>query len=160
MPINKLLVKFHNENAKLPNKDREEDEGYDIFSCEELTIEPGKVGKVHTGISAYACEIITSYGGEKAEEINTNKYWLQIEGRSGLASKGIFPVGGIIDSGYRGEIMVAIVNFTNEPLNINIGDKIAQLIIREHINASCYMVDELPSPKGNRGAKGFGSSGI
>lgn len=155
--IKKLLVKKLNEDAILPQKDRDEDEGYDIFSIEELHI-PGKgAARVKTGIAAWVSAIYTNYNGPiPIEQYINNQYWLQIEGRSGLASKGIFPIGGIVDSGYRGEIMVMLVNISDNSFHIKKEDKIAQLIIRKHRNFLVQEVYELDET--DRGDKGFGSS--
>jgi dUTP pyrophosphatase len=152
-----LMVKKLHEDAIVPQKERECDEGYDIFSIEEKLIMPGKHVMVSTGISAWACEVTDVFVNGFREELFENKYWIQIEGRSGLASKGIFPIGGIVDSGYRGEIKVMLVNTGVSDFKIEKGDKIAQLIIREHMNFVVEEVDELPD--GERGDKGFGSSG-
>jgi dUTP pyrophosphatase len=80
-----------------------------------------------------------------------------IRGRSGLASKGIFPVGGVIDSGYRGEVGVILYNSTDEVFIIERGDKIAQIEIRPVVQARFLQVEKLDDS--DRGQAGFGSTG-
>jgi dUTP pyrophosphatase len=155
--IKQLMVKRLTEDAILPRKDRDEDEGYDIFASEDVVIPPKSQEKVKTGIAAWAGGISYEYPSSGTRIVYENLYWLQIEGRSGLASKGIFPVGGIVDCGYRGEIMALLVNNSTHEFVIKKGDKIAQLVIREHIHCSVNEVEELP--ESDRNEKGFGSSG-
>lgn len=84
-------------------------------------------------------------------------YMLQILQRSGMASKGIYPVGGIVDEDYRGEVVVALHNGSDKPYIVHHGDRIAQMAVRAYTQANLIEVDELDST--NRGEKGFGSSG-
>lgn len=77
--------------------------------------------------------------------------------RSGLGSKGIHRLAGVIDSDYRGEITVILSNVYDAPYEISIGDKCIQLVIQEIPKTEFIEVDELPPSE--RGTKGFGSSG-
>ena len=151
----KLLVKRLTNTAKLPNKDRPEDEGWDIFADENTVLKQGQVTKVSTGI---ACAVEDTYVRDIKGNIKRIKdqFWLQIEGRSGLASKGVFPVGGIVDNGYIGEIGVMLANLSGEAYTVSKGDKIAQLVVRKHYDPTLEMaiLEET-----DRGDKGFGSSG-
>jgi dUTP pyrophosphatase len=137
----KLKVKKLVPDAIIPTKARESDEGYDVYANLSLIIPAGKVCKISTGIAAW-CD---------------GDYWLQVEGRSGLASRGQQTVGGIVDKNYRGEVAVLMANISDAPVTINKGDKIAQLIIRQHFNAIVEEVNEIDAT--DRGSKGFGSSG-
>ena len=85
-------------------------------------------------------------------------YMLQILQRSGLASKGLICVGGIIDEDYTGEIIVIMLNTTEHPIYINNGDRVAQMAVRKYYQADLELVDELDETE--RGANGFGSTGI
>lgn len=155
-----LLVKKLSDSATIPSKKRSEDEGYDIYSNEDVTLKLNQVTLVHTGISAWACNQKTYYNSTTPTREYKNNYWLQIEGRSGLASKGIFPVGGIVDSGYRGEISVLLANLTGSAYEIKTGDRIAQLVIRSRNDAMITeMKEDENIPDGDRGNLGFGSSG-
>ena len=84
-------------------------------------------------------------------------YMLQILQRSGLASKGLIPLGGILDEDYTGEVIVIMLNTTDKYLSINNGDRIAQMTIRPYYQGEFEEVDKLD--KTERGASGFGSSG-
>lgn len=92
-----------------------------------------------------------------------NPFWLRVNGRSGLAAKhGIIPIGGIIDTDYRGEPMIILLNTSNEPYTINSGDKIAQIECPFPYKAEFAEVDNETFEnlyQTGRGAGGFGSSG-
>lgn len=92
-----------------------------------------------------------------------NPFWLRVNGRSGLAAKhGIIPIGGIIDTDYRGEPMIILLNTSNEPYTINSGDKIAQIECPFPYKAEFAEVDNKTFEnlyQTGRGAGGFGSSG-
>lgn len=84
----------------------------------------------------------------------------QVRPRSGLAAKkglSVLNTPGTIDSDYRGEIKVILVNHGNEEVEINVGDRIAQLVIAPVVQADIDVVEELEDTE--RGAKGFGSTG-
>ena len=85
-------------------------------------------------------------------------YMLQILQRSGLASKGLIPLGGILDEDYTGEVIVIILNTTDKYLSINNGDRIAQMAIRPYYQGEFEEVDELDETE--RGDGGFGSTGV
>lgn len=144
--MRKLLIKKLTDNAIAPNKKLEDDEGYDLYSNETIKLNHG-VTKVHTGIIAWTVNTLNC----------DTKYWLKIEGRSGLASKGIFPIGGIVDSSYRGEIIVILVNVSGEEYEVKEGDKIAQLVIHEH--RDFFVQETTDVQETERGVNGFGSSG-
>ena len=84
-------------------------------------------------------------------------YMLQILQRSGLASKGLIPLGGILDEDYTGEVIVIMLNTTDKYLSINNGDRIAQMAIRSYYQGEFEEVDKLDETE--RGDGGFGSTG-
>ena len=84
-------------------------------------------------------------------------YMLQLLQRSGLASKGLIPLGGILDEDYTGEVIVIMLNTTDKYLSINNGDRIAQMAIRPYYQGEFEEVDELDETE--RGDGGFGSTG-
>ena len=84
-------------------------------------------------------------------------YMIQILQKSGLASHGIVPIGGIIDEDYRGEVVVILLNTTDDEIHICHGDKIAQIAIRPYIQADFIENNELSDTQ--RGCNGFGSTG-
>lgn len=88
-------------------------------------------------------------------------YEAQVRPRSGLALKhgiSVLNTPGTIDADYRGEIMVLLVNFSNEPFTVNDGERIAQMVIARHETADFTLVDELDATE--RGAGGYGHTGV
>jgi dUTP pyrophosphatase len=136
-----LKVKRHSSDAVLPTVAHPgEDVGYDLYSCEDLTIAAHGAAGVRTGI---AIEFVPAAGGI-------------VKTRSGLARKRLMCNAGVIDAGYRGEIIVLMENLGDEPYSIRKGDKIAQLL--EHpVLAGEVLEGELSDAV--RGSKGFGSTG-
>ncbi len=127
---------------KLLRHAHENDAGFDVESDEDVII-PAKefTQKIHTNVHV---DIPAGYFGLVKE-------------RSGMSSKGIFVMGGVIDSGYHGEIMINLANMRGEDYKINAGDRIAQLII---IPCAAHMVKGEPEKVlSERGTSGFGSSG-
>ncbi len=136
-----LKVKRLSPDAVLPTVAHPgEDVGYDLYSSEALTIPARGAAGVHTGI---AIEFIPVAGGI-------------VKTRSGLAKKRLMCNAGVIDAGYRGEVIVLMENLGDEPYAIRKGDKIAQLL--EHPFLAGEVVEGELS-EAVRGAKGFGSSG-
>jgi dUTP pyrophosphatase len=137
-----LKVSKLNQEADLPNYSYEDDAGLDLYSIEDVVLEPFKRLQVKTGI---AMQIPAGYVG-------------LIWDKSRIAQKlGIKNLGGVIDSGYRGEIMVGVVNLSDETYSFNKGDKVAQMIIQKKETCDIVEVDKLDEAE--RGDKGFGSSG-
>jgi deoxyuridine 5'-triphosphate nucleotidohydrolase len=137
----KLKVKKILEQALPPTKHNPNDAAFDLYAVEDMQIPVNKTDIVHTGISI---EIPTGYFGK-------------IESRSSLAKRGIFCTAGVIDSGYRGEIMIVINNLSQDKYSIKQGDRIAQMIIHRIQNFEIIESDILDE-KLDRGG-GFGSSG-
>ena len=140
-----LPVRLLSEQARVPTRANEGDAGLDLRAAEGTTIGPGKRASVGTGISI---EIPPDYAG-------------LVLPRSGLAAKhGISLVNspGLIDSGYRGEIRVLLLNTDREqPFAIDPGDRIAQLLVTPV--APAEPVEALALTASARGGGGFGSSG-
>jgi dUTP pyrophosphatase len=163
-----LSFKQLNPNAKLPTKAYNNDVGLDIYCDSDVCLKPMKVTEVKTGLAlAELCadeNHVVSYDsyGYPASEISLEKtFFLKVEGRSGLARNySIFPVGGIIDPGYRGEIGVLLVNMSDTPVVFQQGTKIAQLVpylIQDISISDIKLVEQITETE--RGSKGFGSSG-
>lgn len=141
-----VKIKLLNEQAKIPVYATEYAAGADIYACiEELvSIEPGETKLIKTGLSM---EIPSGYAG-------------LIYARSGLATKkGLAPANkvGVVDSDYRGEIMVALHNHSNIVQTIGPQERIAQLIITPYLKAIYEKVDTLDET--DRGSNAFGSTG-
>ncbi len=122
------------------------DAGADLQATQDLLLMPGHRATVGTGVSIALPE----------------GYLAFIVPRSGLAAKhGITVVNspGTVDAGYRGEIKVTLLNTDmTEPFDIKVGDRIAQMIVMPFASPHFIAVDELPESE--RGAGGFGSSGV
>ena len=114
----------------------------DLYSCEELIIFGGETKLINTGV---IMELPEGWGAF-------------IRQKSGLASKGIIPIGGIIDSSYRGEIKVILHNLSDHFFDVRVGMKIAQVDIRPVYRALFESVDTVENTE--RAANGFGSTGI
>lgn len=129
----------------LPSYARQGDAGMDLYAAADLTIAPGERALVPTGI---AIAIPEGYVG-------------LIHPRSGLAIKhgvGMVNAPGTIDSGYRGEIQVILVNHDlHTEFAVKRGERIAQLVLQQIEQVQWASVDSLPESE--RGAGGFGSSG-
>lgn len=137
-------MKLH-EKAFDPFQAHPTDAGMDLKSCEDYTIDPGNTVFVHTGLSFALPE--GTFGG--------------IFARSGLACKqGLRPANcvGVIDSDYRGEVIVALYNDSSERRFVKAGDRVAQMIILPVLLPKLQCVDQLTSTE--RGEGGFGSTGI
>lgn len=149
--INVKLKKLR-DGAKIPQYATEQAAACDL--CAELdggkvVINPGEIKMIPTGI-AIECEETTEY--------NTV---ILIFPRSGLASKhGITLANcvGVVDSDYRGEIKVPLINHSSVPFEISSGDRIAQMMFTPVMHAEFVETDELGDTE--RGESGFGSTGI
>ncbi len=142
----KVNFKKLNENAIKPTYGTEFSAGADLYACEggEVTINSGETKLIHTGLSL---EIPEGYAG-------------LIYARSGIATKrGLAPANkvGVIDSDYRGEIMVSLYNHSDTPQTIADGERIAQLVITPFLKVEYTETDTLSDTV--RGEGGFGSTG-
>lgn len=141
-----LKFKKLNPNAVTPSYGTQQSAGADLYSGMDvtITIAPGETQFIKTGI---ALEIPVGLVG-------------LIYARSGMAcKKGVAPANkvGVIDSDYRGEIIVALYNHSNNAVSIEPGDRIAQLVLTPYITAQFCETDELDDTE--RGSGGFGSTG-
>ena len=132
-------------SIELPSYAREGDAGLDLRAAHDATLEPGGRGLVGTGL---AVAIPPGYAG-------------LVFPRSGLAlSQGVTVLNapGLVDAGYRGELKVLLVNHGDKPVPVRRGDRIAQLVIQRVERAELIEVNEFPASE--RGAGGFGSTGV
>ena len=142
----KVRIKLLNENAKTPVYASENSAGADLYSTETHKIAPGETASVRTGI---AIEIPDGYVG-------------LVCARSGLALKrGLAPANkvGVIDSDYRGELIVALHNHSDTCSMIQPGDRIAQLLIVPILSPEFVFVQKDEISGTDRGSGGFGSTG-
>jgi len=133
------------EGAQEPSRAHDGDAGYDLYAVEAATLGPGERASVGTGI---AVAIPDGWAG-------------LVLPRSGLASRHGITIPnapGLIDSGYRGEVRVLLLNTDpREPFEVAVGDRIAQLLLVRHEAPEVLEVESLDETV--RGAGGFGSSG-
>lgn len=141
-----VKIKKLNDSAVIPTFATEFSAGADLYACtdEPLAVPPHETVLVHTGI---AMEIPAGYVG-------------LIYARSGIASKrGLAPANkvGVIDSDYRGEIMVALFNHSDKEQILEKSERIAQIVITPYIKPTFVLSDSLDTTL--RGEGGFGSTG-
>ena len=141
-----MRIKKLSEQAILPTYGSAFSAGADLYACidTDVTVEPGKTVLIHTGLSMEIPEGLVGL----------------IYARSGLATKrGLAPANkvGVVDSDYRGEIMVALHNHSDLPQTVAHGERIAQMVFAPYYAADFVLVDDLTETA--RGEGGFGSTG-
>ena len=142
----KVEIKKLDDRAIIPTYGTEFSAGADIYALldEPITIEPGETKMIHTGLAFAIPEGLVGLNFA----------------RSGMAAKrGLAPANkvGVIDSDYRGEVMVALYNQGNVPQTVEHGDRIAQMVFVPYYTAEFTEKDELSETV--RGVGGFGSTG-
>jgi len=142
----KILVKKFDKNIKLPTYETSGSSGMDLVAYikNKITIKPGKTAMISTGI---------------AVAIPKN-YEIQIRPRSGLAAKkgiSVLNTPGTVDSDYRGEIKIILINLSKESFVVKSGDRVAQMILCPVVRAKFKEVINLPKTIWDKG--GFGSTG-
>jgi dUTP diphosphatase len=142
--VTELLFQRLHEDAVVPERAYAGDAGLDLVACESVEIEPGERAVVGTGL---AVAIPEGHAG-------------LVQPRSGLAAEHgitVLNTPGLIDSGYRGELRVILLNTDrSETFTVETGMRIAQLVVVRLASLDTAEVDELPSTE--RGVRGFGSS--
>ena len=123
-----------------------EDLGYDLFAIEAVALAPRATVKVRTGIAVEARHPETGA-----------PLGLLVRDRSSMAARGLATTGGVIDSGYRGEILIVMTNLGDVTQELGAGEKIAQMVPIPVLTGPVQKVDRLEASA--RAAKGFGSTG-
>ena len=142
-----LRVKRLEEGARLPEVAHPgEDLGYDLFALEVTLLASQATGRVRTGIAVEARDPVTGA-----------PLGLLVRDRSSMAARGIATTGGVIDAGYRGEILVLMTNLGEAAVELKAGEKIAQMIPVPVLTGLVQEVETLEVSA--RAEKGFGSSG-
>jgi dUTP pyrophosphatase len=140
-PVEKIEVMRVSPEATLPTRAHPDDAGMDLYSLEDVILEPSQGKVTKTGI---AMAIPKGFVGMVAD-------------RSSLGKRGVKTAGGIIDAGYRGEIHIVLWNISAEPIQLKRGERIAQLLILPIATPAVVEVAKLDDTQ--RGAQGFGSTG-
>ena len=137
-----LYIKKLDASATLPTRGSSEAAGYDMYSMDSVTITPLGRTLVSTGIAMTVP--MGTYG--------------QLAPRSGLAVKKCIHVGaGVIDRDYTGEVKILLMNLSSEPVEVEVNERIAQLILKKIETPEVLEVEELTDTL--RGSGGFGSTG-
>lgn len=139
-------IRLLSDKAQMPRQATPESAGADLCSSESMTIYPNDIRLVHTGL-----------------QMDIPKgYHVEVRSRSGLALReGVFVLNspGTVDSDYTGEIGVILCNAGKEPFNIDVGDRIAQMVVIHHEVPSFTLVNEIQKDT-ERGSGGFGHTGV
>ena len=139
-----LAIRRLRDDAVLPERAYSGDAGLDLAACERVELAPGERATVPTGLAVAIPEGFAGF----------------VQPRSGLAARhGLTVVNspGLVDSGYRGELRVVLLNTdSSEPFVVEPGMRIAQLVVLPVPELELVEVDELPDSE--RGVRGFGSS--
>lgn len=142
-PVLEFKVKKLHEDAIIPTKAHESDSGWDLYILGDIEIKPKETVIIPTGIAIKLPPF----------------YEAQVRPRSGVTSKTKLRVQlGTIDNDYTGDIGIIVDNIGDEPIALNGGYKLAQLVVQQLPNTVIEVVDDLEH--GIRGDKGFGSSGV
>ncbi len=139
-----MEIKFKrlDQNLPIPSIAHAGDAGFDLYSRETVTLAPGERAKLPSG---FAFEIPLGYVG-------------LIWDKSGVSNNfGIKTLGGVVDAGYRGEVLVGVINLSNVPYTFKAGEKVAQMLIQK-VEHPIFIESETLTDT-SRGASGFGSTG-
>ena len=136
-----LKVKKIQKDVKLPQYGHIADAGLDLFSSVDFVLAEGQVEAIPTGIKIAVPE---GYVG-------------LVWDKSGVSLRGVHRLAGVIDSGYRGEVKVVMINLSHEAFVIERGMKIAQMLVQPIAKVDIVEVDNLDET--SRGEGGFGSTG-
>ena len=137
-----LRVQRIGEDSRLPTYGHPGDAGLDLFSAEDIELAVGQAVPVPTGIKIAVPEGFVGLVWDK----------------SGISLKGVHRLAGVIDSGYRGEVKVVMINLGHEPFRFSRGMKVAQLLIQPVVSVRVMETDDLDDT--SRGENGFGSTGL
>jgi dUTP pyrophosphatase len=142
-----LRVKRLDGGARLPVVAHPgEDLGYDVFALEGAVLGPHQTVRVRTGIAVEARHPETGV-----------PLGLLVRDRSSMAARGLATTAGVIDAGYRGEVLIVMTNLGGAPVELKAGEKIAQMIPLPVLSGQVEDVDTLEVSA--RKGRGFGSSG-
>jgi dUTP pyrophosphatase len=142
-----LRVKLLDPGARLPIVAHPgEDLGYDVFGLEAATLAPRATVRLRTGIAVEARHPQTGA-----------PLGLLVRDRSSMAARGLACTGGVIDAGYRGEILIVMTNLSDATIELKAGEKIAQMVPVPVLTGAVEQVESLEDSQ--RAEKGFGSSG-
>lgn len=132
-----------NQHAKLPTRAHQDDTGFDLYASEQVILNPWETKLIPIGIKI---KLPATYSAE-------------IRSRSGMSLRTPLKcILGTLDNGYRGEVNAILINLSNTIRVVNIGDRVAQLVVRHDTAADAIEVDSVGEDT-DRGQAGFGSTG-
>ena len=134
-----IKVKKLKEDAKLPTHGHPGDAGMDFYAVEDVTFAPGKQARVHTGI---------------AVEIPEGHVGLVWDKSSISFNMGLKIMGGVIDSGYRGEIIMNLLNTGEHEVKLEKGHKVAQMLVQKFEHCDIVEVEEVSDTARGHGREG------
>ncbi len=140
--LSELKVQKVSSLTKLPSRSHTDDAGLDLYSSQYYTIMPGERALISTGVKFAIPKGCVGLIWDK----------------SGIAKQGVHTMAGVIDSGYRGEVLVNLINLSNNIYTITPGQKVTQLLIQKVENFK--IIEEKIKDNTSRGANGFGSTGL
>jgi len=142
-----LRVRLLEQGARLPLVAHPgEDLGYDVFALEGVRLEPRQTVRVRTGIAVEARHPATDA-----------PLGLLVRDRSSMAARGLATTGGVIDAGYRGEVLIVMTNLGEAAVELKAGEKIAQMVPVPVLTGAVEESESLE--ESGRAANGFGSTG-
>lgn len=142
----KLLIKRHDQNAKIPTKayTGEHQLGIDFYALEEHIINPRSVAKIPTGISI---------------QLSDPGYGIIFKDKSGISTKKhLSTIAGVIDADYTGQIFITVYNRSNDIVYVGKHEPLTQGVVTKIYNVEIEEVDRLDEDRGSRGDAGWGSS--
>lgn len=145
-----LRAKRLHPEAKLPKRATKYDAGYDLFSVENVVLEPNSYKPVRTGVALMFPEL---------PQKNLQVYG-SIRAKSGKSLKGYGVNAGVVDAGFKREISVVLMNHSNQQRHIQAGESIAQIVLEVHTTPDVIEVDEFPELDDNDRVGGFGSTNV
>jgi dUTP pyrophosphatase len=152
----KVIIKFlkTNSKAKLPTKAHKGDNSFDLYCCEETTIPGSKVvnGEFIVGQAVIPIGLTVAYISPGFGFVTKNK--------SGLSFKhNLVRMAGEIDNGYRSDLGVKLLNFSNKDYKFSVNDKVVQIKIEKIYDTELMFTESIEEAQDERGEGGFGSSG-
>lgn len=137
-----MFVKRLSQNARIPTRGSSCSAGVDLFSAERVIIRPNTLAAINLDIAVQLPPF--TYGN--------------IQDRSSMAKKGLSVMGGVIDNDYRGPIRIMMFNHTDNEYIVEIGHRIAQMVVEKILIDEAFDVENLDYT--SRGENGFGSTGL
>jgi dUTP pyrophosphatase len=129
--------------ATLPTRSHEGDAGWDLYVLEDVRVPPYTFLDIRTGVAIAP----------------PDNLWARVVGRSStVRNRGLLVIEGVIDTGWRADLIFGVRNLTGAHVDVQAGDRLAQLIIQRHVDIHWEEVGVLP--EGDRGNRGFGSTGL